>query len=170
MLFLTWADIVLDMVGTGDKKIFDKFEQIKKTIKDIKDKNLGIGFFNNAGNKRNDTNLTNAEIAIKNNLGIGVLARPFFTTTMDNNAKKYANDVIKKIFEAVGKCDKNVFIRQAEETLQQAKGDLQQSIVDWQTPPNAPSTIAKKGFNDPLRDTDQMLNAVNCKIVKREYD
>lgn len=33
--------------------------------------------------------------------------------------------------------------------------------------PNAPSTIAQKGQNSPLRDTEEMVNAIDYKVVKR---
>ena len=38
-------------------------------------------------------------------------------------------------------------------------GDLQDIIEDWSQPPNAPSTIRKKGFNNPLIHTRDMVNS-----------
>ena len=42
--------------------------------------------------------------------------------------------------------------------------DLKSSIVGWQAPPNAPSTIAKKGFNKPLVDTGDMLRSTTYQV------
>lgn len=42
--------------------------------------------------------------------------------------------------------------------------DLKSSIVDWQDPPNAPGTIAKKGFNKPLIDTGDMLRSTTYQV------
>lgn len=58
----------------------------------------------------------------------------------------------------------------AEVTLGQVgegiKGQLQQSIVDTNTPPNAPATIAAKGASKPLVDTGHMLNSVDYEVTK----
>lgn len=37
--------------------------------------------------------------------------------------------------------------------------DIQKSIYSWHRPPNRPATEAKKGFNDPLIETERMVNA-----------
>jgi hypothetical protein len=44
------------------------------------------------------------------------------------------------------------------------KEELQESIRDFSTPGNAPSTIAKKGFDKPLVDTGVMLRSVNFEV------
>lgn len=45
------------------------------------------------------------------------------------------------------------------------KGQLQQSINDLLSPPLAPVTIARKGFDKPLIETSHMLNSVGF-VVK----
>ncbi len=45
--------------------------------------------------------------------------------------------------------------------------ELKKAIEDWSTPPNAPSTVAEKGFNDPLIKTETMKNSVEYKIGGR---
>lgn len=42
--------------------------------------------------------------------------------------------------------------------------ELQQSIVGWRYPGNAPSTIAQKGFDNPLIDTSHMMNSVGFEV------
>lgn len=42
---------------------------------------------------------------------------------------------------------------------------MRESIRNWQAPPNAPSTIAKKGFNKPLIETAVMLRSVDYQVV-----
>lgn len=39
--------------------------------------------------------------------------------------------------------------------------DLKQTIRSWSSPPNAQSTVARKGRNDPLVDTGHMVNSIN---------
>jgi hypothetical protein len=43
-------------------------------------------------------------------------------------------------------------------------GQLQQSIRDLTSPPLAPSTIARKGFDKPLIDSAHMLNSVDHEV------
>lgn len=47
---------------------------------------------------------------------------------------------------------------------EQLEGELQQSIRDFTDPGNAPSTIAKKGFDKPLIETSHMLNSVDSDL------
>lgn len=42
---------------------------------------------------------------------------------------------------------------------------LQQSIVGWKDPPNAPSTVRIKGFNKPLIHTSHMQNSVDFEVI-----
>ncbi len=44
-------------------------------------------------------------------------------------------------------------------------GQLVQSIVNWSDPPNAPSTVAAKGFNKPLIDTGLMQRSVDYQVL-----
>lgn len=44
------------------------------------------------------------------------------------------------------------------------KDQLTKSIIDFDTPPNAKSTIRKKGFNNPLIETGQMQRAVGYEV------
>lgn len=57
----------------------------------------------------------------------------------------------------------------AEKTLGQVgaaiAGQLKQSIVDTNSPPLAPATVAKKGSAKPLIDTSVMINSVDF-VVK----
>lgn len=56
-----------------------------------------------------------------------------------------------------------------DQTLNQigavAAGATQQYITDLQTPPNAPSTIEKKGSSNPLIDTGSMRSSVTWKVT-----
>ena len=47
-----------------------------------------------------------------------------------------------------------------------AKGDVQQMIVDVKTPPNAPSTIKKKGRDNPLIWHGIMRGSIDWAILK----
>lgn len=56
----------------------------------------------------------------------------------------------------------------AEKTLEIAgaaiSGQLRQSIIDTNSPPLAPATVKRKGFDKPLIDTSVMLNSVGFEV------
>lgn len=43
-------------------------------------------------------------------------------------------------------------------------GQLRQSIIDTNSPPLAPSTIARKGFSKPLIHTSVMINSIGHEV------
>lgn len=45
------------------------------------------------------------------------------------------------------------------------KDIMQDTITEWDTPPNSPVTIRLKGFNDPLIETGHMRDTVDVKVV-----
>jgi hypothetical protein len=46
-------------------------------------------------------------------------------------------------------------------------GQLRQSIVDTNSPPNAPSTIARKGHEKVLVDSGHMLQSIDHEVVEK---
>lgn len=51
-----------------------------------------------------------------------------------------------------------------ERTGEAIKGQLKESILDLWTPPLSPVTIAKKGFEKPLIEHGDMINAVSWEV------
>lgn len=90
---------------------------------------------------------------------ITIPPRPFFRTTIKEGEKHWGKDLGKvlkdKDYDAVAALN-----AMGEEI----KGEIQESIRDWTAPPNAKSTIAKKGFNDPLFGDGTMLRAVDSEV------
>lgn len=89
----------------------------------------------------------------------GIPPRPFFRNMVASKSPEWP--------KAVGDLLKaNDY--DAEKTLGHAgediKGQLQQSIVDTNAPPNAQSTIDAKGSSKPLVDTGHMLNSVDYSV------
>ena len=54
------------------------------------------------------------------------------------------------------------------EVGERMSGDMRLTIYDMKTPPNAPSTIARKGFNDPLVHTGTMARTLRYVAVLGE--
>ncbi len=101
-----------------------------------------------------------AQVAFWNEYGTTKIPpRPFFRTMIANESPGWGVMMAKatKHFEYSG-----------DEVLKfmglKISEQLQQSIVGWQTPPNAPYTIAKKGFNKPLIDSGHLQNSVDFEV------
>lgn len=86
--------------------------------------------------------------------------RPFFRTAIDNQSSEWAS--------ILGRAAKHYNYDSAQ--VMAAMGtkmaeDIQQSIVGWQDPANAESTVKKKGFNKPLIDTGTMQRSVDFEVI-----
>ena len=57
-------------------------------------------------------------------------------------------------------------------SLQQAviplEHTLRKVMEDWDTPGNAPATIALKGFDNPLHNSGELIANVTAKVMNRE--
>lgn len=96
---------------------------------------------------------------------ITILPRPYFRTMIKEKGPTWGPDIAKLLkandFDAIKVLGlMGVLI----------KRQLQESIRNWTTPPNAPSTIARKGFNDPLIDTGYMVSRVDYESTGRSRD
>lgn len=96
-----------------------------------------------------------AQVAFWNEFGtIRAPSRPFFRGMIADKSPGWGA-ALQKNLKAT---DYN-----SEQTLglmgQGIKDQLTESIVNWSEPPNADSTVARKGFNDPLIDTGEMQRA-----------
>lgn len=90
---------------------------------------------------------------------IVIPSRPFFRTMISAKCHEWA-PALGKILVNVN-YDTTGALRQLGDGIQR---QLQTSIRDWTHPPNAPATIAKKGFNKPLIDTARMVDSVNFEV------
>lgn len=84
--------------------------------------------------------------------------RPFMRNAIEANSKNWSQQ-FKEAIKNTGSID------QALEILgEKVKEDIQDSIRNFSDPPNAKSTIKKKGFDAPLRDTGTLLNHVSYEV------
>ena len=114
---------------------------------------LEVGFFDN---KKYPDGTYVAQVAVYNNYGTGnIPARPFFDEFADGSTETLREH------SARTPPITNAFLTEVAGIL---KNYLQSVIRVWTEPPNAPRTIAKKGKDDPLVDTELMLNSVDHRI------
>lgn len=84
--------------------------------------------------------------------------RPFMRNAIDKNGSEWG-DVFKKAIKQTGSIDQALVI-----LGEKVKESIQDSIRTFADPPNAKSTIKKKGFDAPLRDTGTLLQHVAYEV------
>ena len=65
---------------------------------------------------------------------------------------------------------KSTFKQEYTKIGTRAKVDLKKAVVDWDTPPNSPFTVAEKGFNNPLIDSGLLYESIDFKVDKKGSD
>ena len=109
-------------------------------------------------------NNPNIHKAIANEFGVpdqNVPPRPFMHQTIQNHKKEWTplfNNLLKKNGGNVDKAFNSLGAV--------IKGQVVDTIINGDFEPNAPSTIAKKGFDKPLIDTSDMKNSVNWAVIE----
>lgn len=130
-----------------NKKKFD-LDKIKEGI-------VRVGFFEGT---QYEGGKTVASVARYNEFGLGVPRRSFMRPAVHNN-RQILVDRLRSEYKKAFKDNGNTM-----DVLsifgQLVQGLVQNQIINTNYPPNAPSTIKKKGFNAPLRDTRLMLHSV----------
>ena len=95
-------------------------------------------------------------------------ARPAFRRSISRTAPKLAEIGAEQAREMLhGKLRFNVAARRLAKLLAE---DMQKAVESFRTPPNAPSTIRKKGFNNPLIETRLMVRSITYKLLKTRKD
>lgn len=92
----------------------------------------------------------------------GIPPRPFFRNMIAAKSPEWP-DAIASLLREHNYDLAKVFALAGEAIA----GQLRQSIIDTNSPPLAPSTIARKGFAKPLVDTGHMLQSVDYRVSRR---
>lgn len=158
----------------GFTKDTSGWEKLKKNILKGEGLAVDVGFFDKTYGPEND-NLPVAQVAAWNNEGHvngGIFAgtetppRPFMHYYISQLEKE------KKVGQAISKRLQLVLAgRMSWEKFYTSLGaeavsDLKKVIEQWFYPPNSAATIDMKGFNNPLQETDTMLNSVDSRVSK----
>ena len=107
--------------------------------------------------KRKDANFSSTHAVSA--YTITIPPRPFFRGMVKDKSPQWGSDFVKilkatsfDLSRAIGLMGMHI------------KGQLQQAIRDFRDPPNAPSTIRRKGFDKPLIDKAVMLNSADYEV------
>jgi len=88
-------------------------------------------------------------------------SRQFFKTALDDNQSKVSDslaDIARAAIHDDSTAPKYSYLGMS------VTGFIQRSIVSLRSPPNAASTIAKKGSSNPLIDTGMMRQSVGWRL------
>lgn len=138
-----------------------------------------VGFFEHSKYGPENDNLPVAQVAAwveEEYVNLGMFAgtinpsRPFMRYYISQLEKeKKMGKAISKRLQLVlnGKMSWDAFYKSLGA---EAVSDLKKVIEQWLYPPNSPATIDMKGFNNPLQETDTMLNSVDSRVSKNNKE
>lgn len=141
-----------------------EWQKIKANIIKAQSKVAQIGFFEGSYYGPENDNLPVATVAMWNEEGDGIPMRSFiragFIQTLKRSGKFKAQVTDMFALVAEGKMTMEQFVASIGPELVLA---MREEIIKFNDPRNSPYTIAEKGKDDPLRDSDTMLNSVAFK-------
>lgn len=118
---------------------------------------LRVGFLEGS---KDPTGLANAQKAFWNEFGtVRIPARPFFRTTIARESPTWGAKLAAALKATNYDGEKALAL-----LGQSMRDDVESSIAQWDSPGNAESTIARKGFDDPLIEKGDMQRAVDYKV------
>lgn len=121
---------------------------------------LRMGFLEGS---KDPTGMPNAQKAFFNEFGtVRIPARPAFRTTIAKQSKTWGDKLGKAVIAT------NYDGAKALALLGQSmRDDLENSIAQWSSPPNAPATIRQKGFDKPLVNKGDMQRAPDYQVTAK---
>lgn len=154
-------------------QVIDRDKGLKDLMKRLGDERwtLTVGVHSAEGgevSRDGDGKQTVLDVAIINEYGLGVPERSFIRAWADENEQRNKAK-LRKIAEAVfdGKYD----IRTGLERLGLLfVGEIQTRIKAGISPPNAPSTIAKKKSSTPLINLGQLWTSILSKVTQGDRE
>jgi len=131
----------------------EKITQDLKRLRGVK-----VGLLESSGNYPDGTSIV--DVGIYNEYGTSRSpARPFMAVTADqagSEMQAYVSHTIGLMM------DGRITPTTVDNNIGRVWADNTKKVIDgFDVPPNAPSTVLKKGKNDPLIDTGRMRNAIN---------
>lgn len=145
------------------------WKNLKKLLNQLDETQIEAGFFPESKYGAENNNLQIAQVAAWQEWGTHggehIPPRPFMR--VDFKFKMSSRKTRYKIIEATNNVLRGTALKLAMEQLRKHCQDMMMDAIDERAEPrNEDSTIAKKGFNDPLNETGVMLESVKAKITR----
>lgn len=152
---------------TKDNKVWKNIQ--KDLFKGINEQ-VNIGFFPDSKYGPENDNLPVATVAAWQEEGVppqNIPPRPFMRVGFGAPLRRGRYDkqfkaAIANILEG-----RSTFTQEYKKLGSVFVEDMKDAITKWDSPPNAPLTVAEKGFNDPLIDSGTMRDSVDFKVEKK---
>lgn len=153
------------------------WEKLKKSIVELDQNQINLGWFDNNRYGSDNSNLPMAYVASLVEGGHingpdavfpGAITppRPFMRVGLRDAIKTGTNKLqFKYMIEAVLAGQSTLSVLQKSTSV--FEQTLRKVMLDWDTPRNSPITVALKGFNDPLRNTGELIASVTAKVEKK---
>lgn len=143
-----------------------RYQKTRKALKALDGMRLDVGYLSTVPGL--DSKFTLPEIAAIQEFGSKngrIPERSFMRTTFDKFTKFYSKGFIENGFlVALGKMTPELALRMVGEDY---KSDVVNKITGIRQPPNAPRTIAKKGFDNPLIHHGIMRANIRVRVLKK---
>lgn len=149
------------MIKVSVKGTNNAANDIKKALsKFVTDKFVTVGIHEDE-NARPEKGVNNATLGAIQHFGTDdIPSRPWLDVGVEQSNQEYLQLIIDGVEDGLG----------SDQILEQmglvAQASVQQYMVDLQTPPNAPSTIAAKKSSNPLIDTGELRQSVTYKVTQ----
>ena len=103
-----------------------------------------------------------AQVAYWNEYGTATIpARPFFRNTIAEKQDEWADKAASILQHTDGDVGRALAL-----IGEGVKGDIVEAIQNFAEPPNADSTVKRKGFDKPLVDTGDLWRAIQSEVVE----
>ncbi len=150
------------MIKTTVTGANEAIEAINKAINDfITDEFVTVGIHEEAGT-HDETGINNAQLGAIQEFGTDngrIPPRPWLVPGVNSGNEEY----LKIITDAAEK--QQPLSGALEQVGVVAASKVQIYMTELKTPPNAPSTIKKKGSSNPLIDTGELRSSVTYKVT-----
>ncbi len=143
-------------------------DKLRKVLAEIADKvgrtvTVSVGFQDGATypTESGGNPVYVAQVAFWNEYGTSrAPARPFFRTMIAQKSPKWADNIAR-----VAKLNNYDMVKTMNIVGVAITDQLRDSIINGGWEGNAASTIARKGFDKPLQDTEQMVRHITHEVV-----
>lgn len=149
-------------------KVVDKgFDQYHAAVKKLNGSAVQVGMFAEVGDKVLTKAIVNefGTTQAGRNKNITIPERSFIRSTYNKQYKKVSKR-FGQIFQSFAERKYDVDKRLKLIGMEQVS-ETQKTITDFKNPPNAKSTVERKGSSHPLIDTGEMRSKVNYKVIKK---
>ena len=123
---------------------------------------VAVGIQSSDGSKTDDDGVALVDVATWNEFGTDTIpARPWLRTALDLNRRRWTKAASKAVKEVVDGGTGEAGLRILGQVM---LGDAKESLLDGAWTPNAPSTIRRKGSDQPLFDTSRLLQSQRAEV------